>query len=130
MTCIPARSTRQEGAKKRKAINRGKKIHPGQAFQVVARSAKRGGYSGDVLRVFHKKRNSVWSKPEEMGDMPARMRLVSLKSVSSRASATMALSVGFPAATRVETMPDLEVQLHWNMSLWRGRLEKRNVPLV
>lgn len=49
----------------------------------------------------------MWRKSEEMGDMPARMKLVSLESVSSRAFATMALSVGFPAAIPVETMPDL-----------------------
>jgi hypothetical protein len=42
-----------------------------------------------------------------MGDLYARMKLVSLKSVSSRAPATMVLSVGFPAAIPVETMPDL-----------------------
>jgi hypothetical protein len=45
-----------QGEKKRRAINRENKIHPDQAFQVVARTAKRGGYSGDCSPCFHVKK--------------------------------------------------------------------------
>jgi hypothetical protein len=51
--------------KEEKSDQQRKENPPGQAFQVVARSAKRGGYSGDVLRVFGKKGTLYGANPRK-----------------------------------------------------------------